>query len=330
MRRSRSHTVARAFVALLLMSVFMSFHLAGLNAQEATYSSELERARVLEREIAELENRLVKAHRDWLTVSSRLEELEHEILDSYQELDKAELELEEARRELNRRLRSLYIEGRRATLIDVFSADDLADLLTRYHYAFNVAELEAEAFRSLKEKRALVKRRQERLLEARKETASLQGGEDTASIEAIIAEKKRQLAEINASLIASQPPATASRAPGDFNPNRVFYRPDPGGFVRTGQIMSGYASWYGNEFHGRPTASGEVFDQYSFTCAHKTLPFGTWLMVTYRGLSVIVRVNDRGPFVEGRFLDLSRGAAEVLGFTGVQWIDCEIVVPRGS
>lgn len=79
-----------------------------------------------------------------------------------------------------------------------------------------------------------------------------------------------------------------------------------------GSIIRGYASYYGDEFHGRLTSNGEVFSQELLTAAHKTLPFGTKLKVTNtkNKRSVIVRVNDRGPFVDGRVLDLSRAAAE--------------------
>lgn len=78
------------------------------------------------------------------------------------------------------------------------------------------------------------------------------------------------------------------------------------------------ASWYGQEFHGRPTASGERFDMYARTCAHKELPFGTTLKVTNISNSKTVTcvVNDRGPFVPGRDLDLSYGAAREIGLTG--------------
>lgn len=72
------------------------------------------------------------------------------------------------------------------------------------------------------------------------------------------------------------------------------------------------ASWYGTE-SGSRTANGEAFDGSSMTAAHKSLPFGTKLRVTYRGNSVTVRVNDRGPFIKGRSLDLSRAAAKKLG-----------------
>lgn len=77
---------------------------------------------------------------------------------------------------------------------------------------------------------------------------------------------------------------------------------------------SGVASYYGYE-SGRRTASGESFNPVGFTAAHKTMKFGTMLRVTYRGRSVVVKVNDRGPFVRGRVLDLAFGAARSIGLT---------------
>jgi rare lipoprotein A len=79
--------------------------------------------------------------------------------------------------------------------------------------------------------------------------------------------------------------------------------------------FSGMASYYGNE-SGRRTASGERFSQNAMTCAHRSLPFGTKLRVTHGGRSVVVTVNDRGPFIRGRVLDLSTGAARAIGLTG--------------
>src|SRR3954462_13445633 len=76
----------------------------------------------------------------------------------------------------------------------------------------------------------------------------------------------------------------------------------------------GRASWYGTQFHGRSTASGEPFDMFQFTAAHRQLPLGTWVRVTnlHNGRWVMVRVNDRGPVPESRIIDLSYGAAEML------------------
>lgn len=80
-------------------------------------------------------------------------------------------------------------------------------------------------------------------------------------------------------------------------------------------LGSGVASYYGRRFAGRPTASGERFDPGQLTAAHRTLPFGSKVRVTNRhnGQSVVVRINDRGPFVRGRTIDLSRAAAEHIG-----------------
>lgn len=77
----------------------------------------------------------------------------------------------------------------------------------------------------------------------------------------------------------------------------------------------GLASWYGEPFHGRKTASGETFDMAAMTAAHKTLPFGTLVLVTNldNGLRVVVRINDRGPFIAGRIIDLSKAAGALLG-----------------
>lgn len=78
----------------------------------------------------------------------------------------------------------------------------------------------------------------------------------------------------------------------------------------------GVASWYGGKFHGRKTASGEIYDQNRMTAAHRTLPFGTKVEVTNlrNGRSVVVTINDRGPFIKGRIIDVSRRAAGKLGF----------------
>lgn len=90
------------------------------------------------------------------------------------------------------------------------------------------------------------------------------------------------------------------------------------GLTRVPNAEEGVASWYGPGFDGKQTANGEIFDTTKLTAAHQTLPFDTLLRVTNleNGLVVVVRVNDRGPFVGGRILDLSRAAAERLDMVG--------------
>jgi len=98
------------------------------------------------------------------------------------------------------------------------------------------------------------------------------------------------------------------------------------GSQSSGRGFAGKASYYGNE-SGSRTASGARFNQNAMTAAHRSLPFGTKLRVTHRGQSVIVTVNDRGPFIRGRVLDLSKGAARAIGLTGagVGHVTAEVV-----
>jgi peptidoglycan lytic transglycosylase len=94
----------------------------------------------------------------------------------------------------------------------------------------------------------------------------------------------------------------------------------------------GTASWYGRYFHGRPTASGEPYDMFALTAAHRTLKLGTWVRVTNlrNGKSVLVRVNDRGPVPQSRIIDLSFEAATVLDFRarGLEKVRVDVVEPE--
>jgi len=93
--------------------------------------------------------------------------------------------------------------------------------------------------------------------------------------------------------------------------------------------FSGNASWYGPHFHGRKCSDGTIFDQEGMTAAHRSLPFGTKLLVMNRrtGASCVVKVNDRGPFIGGRVIDLSKGAARQLNMlgSGVAMVDCIVL-----
>lgn len=120
---------------------------------------------------------------------------------------------------------------------------------------------------------------------------------------------------------ASSPPTRPEAPPtpkGHPKPYRVFgkwYRPIPDA---RGFSQEGIASWYGKKFHGRKTSNGEIYNMYEMTAAHKTLPLGTWVRVHHlkTGKQIRVRVNDRGPFVQGRIIDLSYTAAAALDIVG--------------
>ena len=106
---------------------------------------------------------------------------------------------------------------------------------------------------------------------------------------------------------------------------------EPSKQTKTGPYQVGTASWYGEFFDGKMTASGEDYDMYDLTAAHPTLPLGSYVKVTNlrNGRAVVVKVNDRGPIVQGRIIDLSYGAAQVLNFQqrGLQKVRLDIVKP---
>ena len=144
------------------------------------------------------------------------------------------------------------------------------------------------------------------------------------------------------SLLAAQPPNTPGTA---SSANTEQARPEKGkvtnsvkakavrhrqkGSSRPYQV--GKASWYGKSFHGKTTASGEPYDMFQFTAAHRQLPLGTLVKVTNldNGRSVVVRVNDRGPVPQSRIIDLSYGAARMLGIPGhgIEPVRLDIVQP---
>ena len=122
------------------------------------------------------------------------------------------------------------------------------------------------------------------------------------------------------------------RTEGGFKQGHKFFSNEEAikqGAAEEGEILKLVCSYYGKKFNGRKTANGETFDMFKMTCAHKEMAFGTMLKVTNpaNGKSVTVKVNDRGPFIEGRDIDLSYGAAKEIGLLheGVKKLDVEII-----
>lgn len=319
--------MACLFAGILVLAISFSPNAHAQPLPEST-SQKFEQKAAIEREIAALEGELAKAKERSALMSQKLASLEGEIQNTHDRIEETKSKVKEARKRLNYRLRLLYINGRQENLAKFLSSRDFVELLEKAELLFNVAATSVEELSDLKEREERLERYQAQLLEQQKETVRLARSADTLAIEAKIQQKKAELAIVTGEIISMEPLQKESTVPTAFDATRVFEMPDESGFASTGQVFSGYSSWYGNQFHGRRTASGEVFDQYGFTCAHRTLPFGTWLRVTFNGRSVVVKVNDRGPFVKGRILDLSRGAAEAIGLTGVQWVQCEILAPK--
>ena len=125
---------------------------------------------------------------------------------------------------------------------------------------------------------------------------------------------------LSASGVASPTVKRVTEARGGVHPTSV---------AKHHWFQVGKASWYGPGFHGRPTANGETYDMYAMTCAHRTLPLGTWVRVTnlFNKKSVFLRVNDRGPMAPSLIADLSYAASQKLGFGGIAKIKIEVVSP---
>lgn len=124
---------------------------------------------------------------------------------------------------------------------------------------------------------------------------------------------------------AQKPPSRGTSVKGQSSTRRAkASRPE------SKPYQVGMASWYGKQFHGRATASGEDFDMFELTAAHRQLPLGTYVRVTNlrNGKSIVVRVNDRGPYVGDRVIDLSYSAARMLSFrSGIEKVRLDIIHP---
>jgi rare lipoprotein A len=129
---------------------------------------------------------------------------------------------------------------------------------------------------------------------------------------------------------AAQGPNISQAKPAPVSSVQI--RPEVSKQIKTKPYQVGTASWYGETFEGKPTASGEPYQMHDMTAAHLTLPMGSYVKVTNlrNGKAVIVRVNDRGPVVPGRIIDLSYGAAQALQFRhrGLQRVRLDLVNPR--
>ncbi|MGB3469778.1 MAG: septal ring lytic transglycosylase RlpA family protein [Erythrobacter sp.] len=169
--------------------------------------------------------------------------------------------------------------------------------------------------------------------------SSANASSDSAASESASSDNDASFASEPTTSTSRQPPLTAQFKPFSTPPSQVTLPPgavdlttfDPP--LESEPVLdtlgSGVASYYGRRFHGRLTANGERFNMNAMTAAHKTLPFGTRVRVTNprNGRSVTVRINDRGPFIRGRTIDLSRAAARKLGIvsSGHASVDLDVV-----
>ncbi|MGH2661787.1 MAG: RlpA-like double-psi beta-barrel domain-containing protein [Actinomycetota bacterium] len=258
--------------------------------------------------------------------------------------------LAQARALLENRADAFYRAGPAAFLEAMFAAESLGDLSARQvliEHALEAGVAEAgealaatesiEAIRREAERHRaeLVARQQEleeirTLLEIRLSAARQEARQAGVRVQALI-EERRRLADLTAT---EQMFGDLLAVDGDLGRLLQMLGPTggrgcqiPPDLVLAGRGFAGEASFYGEEFAGNPTAIGHIFNPVLFTAAHRTLPLPSFLHVRYGNKCATVLVNDRGPYVEGRVLDLSEGAASYLGLPGVGQVQADILVP---
>jgi peptidoglycan hydrolase CwlO-like protein len=336
--------LARISIFAIFTAAMLVFSLAPTPAvtlaqgDDAAQQEEIDR---LTYEILELKSRRKKAINERDVILEELEQLDASITSTDEEVGVLEGELEQRQEAYDKSLRDLYMRGDVSELEVLLGSSELEEMWRDIDYYERMMESGSEALEELKVKLDELEIKKRDLNEAREKRERLVESLDVTALDGRIAELESSLSQINDQLRtlragekqprspAPDPPAWTVPSPGQLL-DRVPTSPPLSDFERTGMTYSGYTTSYGADFHGRSTASGIIFNMYDYTCAHKTLPFGTWLLVTFQGRQVIVQVNDRGPFVPGRVLDLSYGSAQSIGLNGVQWTEFEILVPLGG
>ncbi|MGZ8599962.1 MAG: RlpA-like double-psi beta-barrel domain-containing protein [Actinomycetota bacterium] len=320
-------------------------HGIGDLTEEAGDLPEVRRLVELHAELHELIDRYLaleaEAGRGWLAIS-----------DAVRDAEDANLAAEDARRRLDERVRTAFEFGPGGSLEALLGASSFAELALISEYTARTISVDDAAVRdTLAWEAVSIARR------ARAEAARDALGPKLERLRTLLEELRAKVAK--ATTIAEQAHVDAQafeaqqRAIGDavlragsWDLGVIGYGQDqshllsllgptggqscetPAGLVETGESFAGYASWYGWEFGGQPTATGAIFDPRLFTAASRTLPFGTFLRVRHADRCAVVLINDRGPYGRlERVIDLSQAAAEYLG-VGVSWVNAEILVPQ--
>ena len=303
------------------------------------------------REALALEDTIERAQEDATALEQRIAVANSDTLRQESTLSQANEDLAEAERRFQDRVVKIYKTGVGSPFLVLVSASSLSEFWSRLVLLARVIDRDTAAYRDAKlasneaenqanafdeQKAQLVQLRAlhaSRLTELRVALARQRVVVATLSARSKEIVAKRQASaklsraqwRANSIPIGTKIPfADAVVEPYRGRSYRVAaYQPRR--YRTTGERFTAVTSWYGNQFNGRPSASGQIYNMDDLTCASRTLPFGTRIALTYRGKRVIVVVNDRGPYVAGRNLDLSYAAARALDFWGVVKMEAEFV-----
>ena len=312
-------------------------------AYGASVESLQQRARAASARVSEMEGSLATAMDALNEASAELRETEESITENEEQVDRLEEGIAHSREALDRQVNFIYRSSRLGYLEMVFAAQNLAEFADALNMIDILANHDAQTVEDLRIQTAQLEATLADLNDLRQQQASIEAAkrseaqaaqrlleEQQAYVgslnrqvqEALQAEQDRQNREAATSAAA---PSGSNRASGESaSSSGGGSSSGAGGYVATGMTFTGIASWYQI---GTRTANGERFNPDAMTAAHKTLPFGTLVRVTFRGNSVVVRINDRGPFTGGRIIDLSRGSAAAIGLksAGIGTVQVEVV-----
>jgi len=334
--------------------VLAAFLLAQAPAGAQTTEDDLEEAR-REREAAQAEAALAEAGLSELAgryarVQANADRAAARLIDAYLQESVLQAEVARARSLLDNRADAIYRAGPAAFMEVLLGSTDPGDFLARQEMiegalsqGVGQATESLGALDRIAELRAVIEEHREELAERQAELAEIRTVMEIrlAAAEQAAREAGRRVGSLLAAREQLLAAATAEQrfddlvaVDGELGKLLEYLGPDggrgcdiPPDLELTGQGFTGEASFYGDEFAGNPTAIGHIFNPDLFTAAHRTLPLPSFLHVTYDGKCATVLVNDRGPYVEGRILDLSEGAAKYIGLPGVGIVHAEILEP---
>lgn len=321
-----------ALVASALLTVSLASGVAGA----ADIEDLRRRAQTLGDRVTELESELARLTARETSLKQRMDHASAAI--GVLELEKHELDARysAARERFVARAVEAYKDGATSDVEMLLGARTVSQLLTLAEAQVRAADKDSLFLEELEAARVDADLKQERIDLGKQEIV-----EAHVLIDAVVTEAQAKVDERSALLkgiveeIADLEAQARAAAASASRPTAALLRllapsgpaPDiPDGFAGTGVSFQGVASWYGPGFEGNHTASGDVFDSDLYTAASRDLPLGTWLFVTYGGRGVVVLVNDRGPYIDDRVIDLSRAAAEAIGISGLGWIEAELLI----
>jgi rare lipoprotein A len=347
----------RSTPAVLVLTLTAAATLAAAPAH-ADLEHKLEQARTERRAALErvnrLEDRLDELLARFERVQAKAGHAAIRLLDRSRAVEVAEEASAEARTRMHERVRTAYEVGPASILQAYLSARTFADLSVAHEYTARTLTYDARTLDALRSaEAALVARRH--AAERADARLSAQRGNLRTLLDDMRAtlDRARRIADrfglvvqrLEAQQLAVDEAAAAESGLGTLGigatgadqtallallgPTGGRTCTTPPGLTDTGQSFSGNASWYGWDFAGQTTANGAVFDPRLFTAANRWLPFGTFLRVRYGGRCAIVLVNDRGPYVDDRVIDLSMAAAQYLG-VGVSYVTADVLVPTNG